>query len=131
MNSITRALAFTALPKEPSLPLSLEILEGKIEFTDVVMKYTPTSNPSLNGFTLKIKSGQKVAFVGRSGAGKSSVLNALLQLYPLSGLITIDGVNLSKVSLESLRRQISVIPQTPFLFHGSVRKNIDPFNRVE
>lgn len=131
MNSITRALAFTALPKEPSLPLSLEILEGRIEFTDVVMKYTLTSNPSLNGFTLKIKSGQKVAFVGRSGAGKSSVLNALLQLYPLSGLITIDGVNLSKVSLESLRRQISVIPQTPFLFHGSVRKNIDPFNRVE
>lgn len=72
-----------------------------------------------------------MAFVGRSGAGKSSVLSALLQLYPISGTITIDGVDLKQVSLESLRQQVSVIPQTPFLFQGSVRKNLDPFDKVD
>lgn len=79
---------------------------------------------------LTIESKMKVGIVGRTGAGKSSILQSLLGLYEIDdngGSINIDGVDLATVPLHDLRRAISIIPQFPFLFQGTIRKNLDPF----
>ena len=67
--------------------------------------------------------------IGRTGSGKSSILQVLFRLTtPYSGIILIDGQNYMEAGLHNLRRQMSVIPQTPFLFKGSIKENLDPFN---
>lgn len=66
--------------------------------------------------------------MGRTGAGKSSILHALFRLFELNGgRVEIDGADISRLSLYTLRKNISIIPQTPFLFHGTIRYNLDPF----
>ncbi len=73
--------------------------------------------------------GWKVGIVGRTGAGKSSIVQALLRLRELSeGAITIDGVDTSEIELATLRGAVSLIPQAPFLFESSLRENLDPFH---
>lgn len=104
MTSINRALTYTRLPQECSPSTPLRITSGEIEFTDVIMRYRKTLFPALTEVSVKIPAGMKVALVGRSGAGKSSIFQALLQLYPTLGIITIDGTEVSKISTHSLRR---------------------------
>merc|ERR1712156_261764 len=81
------------------------------------------------GITLQIVGGSKVGIVGRTGAGKSSLISTLLRMVELqSGSIIIDDVNISEIGLADLRSAIAVIPQDPVLFQGTIRYNVDPFD---
>lgn len=73
--------------------------------------------------------GSKVGVVGRTGAGKSSLLQALFRLSPIEGTIRINGIDISKIALASLRSKVAFIPQTPFLFQGTIRKQLNPEER--
>ncbi|ORY35691.1 P-loop containing nucleoside triphosphate hydrolase protein [Naematelia encephala] len=103
--------------------------EGRIEFDDVRMRYRPELPDVLKGLSLSVGKAEKVGVVGRTGAGKSSIMASLFRMSELSGgAIKIDGVDVSKIGLNDLRSGISIIPQDPLLFSGTLRSNIDPFN---
>lgn len=94
------------------------------------MRYRDKLNPVLHGITFKIEGGQKVGIVGRTGAGKSSIIQALFRTFvadPGSQLF-VGGADALQMGLHSLRKNLSIIPQTPFLFKGTIQQNIDPFN---
>uniref|UniRef100_A0A8C4SRQ5 ATP-binding cassette sub-family C member 5 n=1 Tax=Erpetoichthys calabaricus TaxID=27687 RepID=A0A8C4SRQ5_ERPCA len=101
--------------------------EGAIQFHGVGMRYHPHLPLVLNKLTFSIFAQEKIGIVGRTGSGKSSLVLALLRLVELAeGHITIDGVDIAQVGLDDLRRRLSVIPQDPVLFSGTVRLNMDP-----
>ncbi|XP_028799285.1 ABC transporter C family member 12 isoform X1 [Neltuma alba] len=101
---------------------------GSIEFEDVVLRYRPELPPVLHGLSFRVSPTEKVGIVGRTGAGKSSMLNALFRIVePHKGKIIIDGCDISKFGVADLRKVLTVIPQTPVLFSGTVRFNLDPF----
>ena len=88
--------------------------EGRIEIKDAVLSYRPELPTVLKGLSMSIGSGEKIGIVGRTGAGKSSIMTALYRLVELtSGSITIDGVDIAKVGLKDLRSGLSIIPQDP------------------
>jgi ABC-type multidrug transport system fused ATPase/permease subunit len=102
--------------------------EGRIVMKDVFMKYRPELPFVLNGLSMEVASGEKIGIVGRTGAGKSSIMTALYRIVELSsGSIQIDGIDISKVGLEQLRKGVAIIPQDAFLFSGTLRSNLDPF----
>lgn len=102
--------------------------KGEVKFTNCEMRYRKDLDPALINLTMKIEAGMKVGIVGRTGAGKSSILQALFRLVELhQGTIQIDGVDIKDLGLHILRQNIAFIPQTPFLFQGSIRENLDPF----
>jgi ATP-binding cassette, subfamily C (CFTR/MRP), member 1 len=101
---------------------------GEITFSGVVMPYLPGTPPVLRGVDFSLRSGEKVGVVGRTGAGKSSLIIALYRLVESSsGTIHIDGVNVARLTLNGLRRRIAIIPQEPVMFSGTLRSNLDPF----
>lgn len=103
--------------------------KGEIKFDNICMRYRPGLPLVLKNFSLDIAAGQRVAVVGRTGAGKSSLLSALFRLAELSsGSILIDGVDIGKIGLHELRRALAIIPQDPTLFRGTIRSNLDPFD---
>ena len=97
------------------------------------MRYRPELPLVLKDLSLTIKASEKVGVVGRTGAGKSSIIQALFRIAePEAGSIyTIGNTDALKLGLHSLRQRISVIPQTPFLFKGSIKTNLDPFSHYE
>lgn len=101
---------------------------GDIKFEKLSLKYDLDEPYILKGLTFSIKSGEKVGIVGRTGAGKSSIIAALFRLAITDGNIVIDGIDAKSISLNKLRSSISIIPQEPVLFSGSLRKNLDPFD---
>jgi ATP-binding cassette, subfamily C (CFTR/MRP), member 1 len=104
-------------------------MEGKIEFKDVELKYRPDTEIVLNKLSFVVQPGHKVGLCGRTGAGKSTISMAISRIVELfSGQIEIDGVDISKVDLHTLRSKITVIPQDPILFTGTIRFNLDPYN---
>ncbi len=112
----------TILDKPRALPL--KVPQGAIKFEHVDFCYE-AGKPLLNGFNLNIKPGEKVGLIGRSGAGKSTIVNLLLRFYePQSGTVSIDGQDISGVTQESLRAQIGLVTQDTSLLHRSVRDNI-------
>ena len=112
----------TILDKPQALPL--KVTQGEIKFDHVDFSYE-AGKPLLNGFNLNIKPGEKVGLIGRSGAGKSTIVNLLLRFYePQSGTISIDGQTVDSVTQESLRAQIGLVTQDTSLLHRSVRDNI-------
>ncbi|KAB0803714.1 hypothetical protein PPYR_00684 [Photinus pyralis] len=100
---------------------------GRIEFVHVCLNYTKDL-PILRNLNFTIQPGEKVGIVGRTGAGKTSTVAALFQLYKIEGSIIIDDVDTTKIDLKLLRTKISIIPQDPVLFNGTLRKNLDPFD---
>lgn len=103
---------------------------GRIEFHNATMKYRETLEPSIKNVSFVAQSGMKVGIVGRTGAGKSSILQALFRLCELEeGKVIIDGQNTRELGLHILRKSIAFIPQTPFLLQGTIRENLDPFNQ--
>jgi ATP-binding cassette subfamily C (CFTR/MRP) protein 1 len=101
---------------------------GEVKFSGIVMPYLPGAPPVLRGVDFTLRSGEKVGVVGRTGAGKSSLIIALYRLVEASaGSIHIDGVDVARLSLGSLRRRIAIIPQEPVMFSGTLRSNLDPF----
>jgi len=101
------------------------VLEGTIGFVNVDFTYAHTGIHAVDHFSLTINKGQKVAIIGRTGSGKSTIAQLLLRMYdPQSGMILYDGMPLNKIDLDTLRSQISYVPQDVFLFSETVRNNI-------
>jgi ATP-binding cassette, subfamily C (CFTR/MRP), member 4 len=93
------------------------------------MRYREGLEPSIRNMNFIVQAGMKVGIVGRTGAGKSSILQALFRLVELSeGTIEIDGVDTKKMGLHMLRSHIAFIPQSPFLLQGTIQENLDPFS---
>jgi ATP-binding cassette subfamily C (CFTR/MRP) protein 1 len=105
---------------------------GHVEFSETRMRYRPGLPEALKGVNLRVSGGEHVAIVGRTGAGKSSIVNVLFRLTELSGgSVLIDGHDISRVSLQELRSHaLSIIPQETALFAGTVRSNLDPFDEL-
>jgi ABC-type multidrug transport system fused ATPase/permease subunit len=105
--------------------------KGEIELKNVTMRYREGIEPSIKDLSFKVQAGMKVGIVGRTGSGKSSILQALFRLCDLSeGTIKIDGVDIKDVGLHELRQNIAFIPQSPFLLQGTIRENLDPFEEL-
>ncbi|KAF9453430.1 ABC transporter [Macrolepiota fuliginosa MF-IS2] len=103
--------------------------EGRVELQNVFLNYRPGLPPVLKGISMSVRAGEKIGIVGRTGAGKSSIMTALYRIVELSsGSILIDGVDTSKIGLSDLRNALAIIPQDPLLFSGTLRSNLDPFN---
>jgi ABC-type multidrug transport system fused ATPase/permease subunit len=91
------------------------------------VRYRPNTPLVLKGISLTIEGGEKVGVVGRTGSGKSTLIQVLFRLIePSAGKIIIDGINISNIGLHDLRSRFGIIPQEPVLFQGTVRTNIDP-----
>lgn len=105
--------------------------DGAIEFNNFQMRYRPDLDLVLRGLNCSIRPHEKVGIVGRTGAGKSSLMLALMRIVEgeYGGSIVIDGVDIRTIGLHDLRSKIAIIPQDPVLFTGSIRFNLDPFNR--
>ncbi|KAI6365773.1 hypothetical protein MCOR25_005262 [Pyricularia grisea] len=122
----------TSLPSEA--PLETDVVTrptwpetGELSFDSVCVRYRPDLPLALEDFSLHIPGGQRLAIVGRTGAGKSTILSTLFRLTEaISGRILLDGVDISTLGLHALRSHLAIIPQDPTLFHGTVRSNLDP-----
>jgi ATP-binding cassette, subfamily B, bacterial len=117
---------FAVTPSTPELPDAHELppIEGEITFEHVTFGYDPSA-PVVHDIDLRIRAGETVAFVGETGAGKSTMAKLIIRFYdPTAGRVLIDGHDIRQVTIDSLRRQLGVVPQEPFLFAGSLRDNI-------
>ena len=103
---------------------------GEIHFESLSVRYGEGAPVVLKDVSFTIRSGEKVGVVGRTGAGKSSLVAALFRLVePCGGHIELDGVNCSNIGLTDLRRNIGIVTQDPVMFEGTLRSNIDPFDQ--
>uniref|UniRef100_A0A3Q1CPI7 ATP-binding cassette, sub-family C (CFTR/MRP), member 2 n=1 Tax=Amphiprion ocellaris TaxID=80972 RepID=A0A3Q1CPI7_AMPOC len=105
--------------------------EGRLQFEDYKVRYRPGLDLVLHGITCDINSTEKIGIVGRTGAGKSSLTNCLFRIIEAAeGRILIDGIDIAEIGLHDLRNHLTIIPQDPVLFSGTLRMNLDPFERV-
>ena len=103
----------------------LSVRRGEIQFENVRFHYDKASKAVFQDFSLTVAAGERVALVGHSGGGKSTIVKLLLRLYDLNqGRILIDGQDIAKVTQKSLRRSVALVPQDPILFHRSIAENI-------
>ncbi|XP_066267633.1 ATP-binding cassette sub-family C member 4-like [Branchiostoma lanceolatum] len=133
MTSAERVLTYTKL--EPEAPLASSTKpprdwpqDGGIELEDATFSYSQDGPDVLKNLGVVIQPQEKIGIVGRTGAGKSSLMQMLFRMAEPQGTVRIDGVDVTKIGLHDLRKKISVIPQDPVLFSGSLRRNLDPFN---
>ncbi|KRT80298.1 ABC transporter ATP-binding protein, partial [Oryctes borbonicus] len=135
ITSVERILQYTKIDQEGPFDTPEEHRpkphwpsNGNIIFRDLSLRYDIQNNPILKGLNINIKSGEKIGIVGRTGAGKSSLISALFRLAQVDGLIIIDTLDTKNLGLHDLRSKLSIIPQEPVLFSASMRYNLDPFN---
>ena len=135
MIAVEQARKMCNLEEEREPVIEVEVPEhwpskGEIKFEGVVMPYLPNSPPVLKGISFYIHQGQKIGVVGRTGAGKSSLIVALYRLAEIcEGRIHVDSVDCQFVNLNKLRSSMAIIPQEPVMFCGTIRSNLDPFNQ--
>ena len=145
--AVARIQSYLEAPLEPPLDLpSDEKLkedhwpqEGKIDFNRVYMKYKPEGDHVIRDLSLQVEAGQKIGCVGRTGAGKSSIILLLYRMQELDrsvegaqeSYIKMDDLNTQEVGLHLLRDNVSIIPQTPFIFTGTIRTNVDPLGQYK
>ncbi|XP_043697568.1 ABC transporter C family member 3-like isoform X2 [Telopea speciosissima] len=131
--SIERILQYTCIPSEPPLiveenrPSHEWPSQGEVRLVDLHVRYASHLPLVLRGLTCTFPGGIKIGIVGRTGSGKSTFVQALFHmLEPVAGQIWIDGVNIFKIGLHDLRSRLSIIPQDPTMFEGTLRSNLDP-----
>ncbi|KAF9393978.1 hypothetical protein CPC16_000531 [Podila verticillata] len=138
LNSVERVHEYIDMPQEPpaiiegSRPPAGWPYDGTIEIKDLTMQYAPDLGPVLHQISINIRPREKIGIVGRTGSGKSTLALSLFRfMEPTSGSIVIDGINISDIGLEDLRRRLTIIPQDAVLFNGTIRSNLDPFQEHE
>jgi ATP-binding cassette subfamily C (CFTR/MRP) protein 4 len=139
MTSVERILEYVNLPSEKSKQKDDKLVKvdeswpskGEIAFDNMSFSYDTNLPDVLKNLTFKIAPGEKIGIVGRTGAGKSSIVQAMFRIAEPSGAILIDGVDIKTVELSDLRKQLSIIPQEPVLFTGTIRSNLDPFKKYD
>ena len=105
--------------------LDKDNVQGNIEFKDVVFKYPTKDKPTIKGFSASVKSGQKIAIVGPTGAGKTTMVNLLMRFYEIdSGDILIDGISIKDISRENIHDLFTMVLQDTWLFSGTIKENI-------
>ena len=138
LNSVERIVEYTGIEQEAAKPLkpAAQSLpynwpsQGIVSFHDYTTRYAPELEPALKGISLNFRAGERVAIVGRTGAGKSTLALALIRgLEADGGRIEIDGIDIASVTLTQLRQVVTVVPQDPKLFEGSLRDNLAPLQR--
>jgi ATP-binding cassette, subfamily C (CFTR/MRP), member 1 len=138
ITSVERLLEYTRHLSEAPLeipendPESSWPQKGSIEFKNFTMSYRPDLDPVVRDLTFSVAAGEKIGVVGRTGAGKSSLIMCLFRLVEASGgSVLIDDVDISKLGLHRLRRSVSIIPQDPVMFKGTLRFNLDPEGKYD
>ena len=136
MTSVERVMTYTKLDSEPGykvqrLPPDQWPHEGNISFHNVSLTYYPGGPQVLKNINLNIKGGSKIGVAGRTGAGKSSFVAALMRMPDADGDIMVDDTPIKQINLQEARRCISVLGQSPVLFSGSLRKNLDLLEQLQ
>ncbi|XP_015771345.1 PREDICTED: multidrug resistance-associated protein 4-like [Acropora digitifera] len=136
MTSVERVMTYANLEPEPgykteALPPTNWPRDGNVTFRDVNMTYYEGGPQVLKEMSFSIEGKSRIGVVGRTGAGKSSVVAALLRMPDAQGDVIIDGIRINDINLQASRRCISVLGQVPTLFSGSLRRNIDPMDQHE
>ncbi|KAF8006712.1 hypothetical protein BT93_K0887 [Corymbia citriodora subsp. variegata] len=136
MVSVERIKQFANIPSEAAweikdrLPPPNWPSRGNVDVKDLQVRYRPNTPLVLKGITLSIQGGEKVGIVGRTGSGKSTLIQVFFRLVePTEGQIIIDGIDICTLGLHDLRSRFGIIPQEPVLFEGTVRSNIDPVGK--
>ncbi|EKD21137.1 ABC transporter [Drepanopeziza brunnea f. sp. 'multigermtubi' MB_m1] len=129
--AVERVVELLHLEQEPpgkiAPPASWPLYGSDIVFEDVTIQYAPHLDPALSNISLTIKGGCTTALIGRTGSGKSTLALALLATtLPITGRILIDGIDISTVELQALRKRVTFLAQEPVLFPGTMRQNLDP-----
>uniref|UniRef100_A0A803TWQ7 ATP binding cassette subfamily C member 2 n=1 Tax=Anolis carolinensis TaxID=28377 RepID=A0A803TWQ7_ANOCA len=133
--AVERVHEYTEVPNEApwvtlQRPQSSWPNNGEIRFVNYQVRYRPELQLVLDGINCYIKSSEKIGVVGRTGAGKSSLTNCLFRILEAAGgKILIDGLDIATIGLHDLRQKLTIIPQDPVLFSGSLRMNLDPFDQ--
>lgn len=130
MTSVERVLEYANLPSESEdakITSTDWPINGAISFKSLSLRYSCDAEPMLRNLNIDIAAKTKIAIVGRTGAGKSSIVQALFRFAHIDGCAEIDGVDITSVGLRQLRQSITIIAQEPILFSGSIRHNLDPF----
>ncbi|GJJ77882.1 hypothetical protein EMPS_10241 [Entomortierella parvispora] len=138
MNSVERVAEYMDLEEEPdaiiagSRPPASWPHSGEIIVDHLTMKYAPDTPEVIKDISFKINAGEKVGVVGRTGSGKSTLAISLFRfMEPVNGSIRIDGIDIGSIGLYDLRSNLTIIPQDPILFKGTLRFNLDPFSERE
>lgn len=136
MVSVERIKQFTNIPSEAAWKITDRVpppswpAHGNVDLKDLQVKYRPNTPLVLKGITLSIYGGEKIGVVGRTGSGKSTLIQVFFRLVePTGGKIIIDGIDICRLGLHDLRSRFGIIPQEPVLFEGTVRSNIDPIGQ--
>ncbi|KAH9652208.1 ABC transporter C family member 3 [Citrus sinensis] len=136
--SVERILQYTCISSEP--PLVIEESQpdcswpthGEVDILNLQVRYAPHLPLVLRGLTCTFPGGMKTGIVGRTGSGKSTLIQTLFRIVePTAGEIVIDGINISSIGLHDLRSRLSIIPQDPTMFEGTVRNNLDPLEEYK